>query len=52
LTQALRGLESQAMSGFSFTGGDIGGYAGGRQNTGAAGESNPLPAGVSAAELP
>ncbi|HVE10027.1 MAG TPA: TIM-barrel domain-containing protein [Paraburkholderia sp.] len=42
LTQALRGLESQAMSGFSFTGGDIGGYAGGRQNTGAAGESNPL----------
>jgi alpha-D-xyloside xylohydrolase len=42
LTQALRGLESQAMSGFSFTGGDIGGYAGGRQNAGEAGASNPL----------
>jgi alpha-D-xyloside xylohydrolase len=41
LTQALRSLMSLSMSGFAFTGGDIGGYAGSRQNTGVAGFNNP-----------
>jgi alpha-D-xyloside xylohydrolase len=40
LTQALRGLISQSMSGFAFTGGDVGGYAGARQNAGEAGFNN------------
>jgi alpha-D-xyloside xylohydrolase len=42
LTQVLRSLVSLSMSGFAFTGSDVGGYAGTRQNLGPAGVNMPL----------
>jgi alpha-D-xyloside xylohydrolase len=40
LTQVLRSLMSLSMSGFAFSGGDVGGYAGTRQNLGLPGFGN------------
>lgn len=49
LTQALRSLLSLSVSGFPFSGSDIGGYAGVRQDLGEAGAGIPLlPPGVAA----